>query len=316
MNAARLSIVSNTLLALGKLAVGLATGSLSVLSEAAHSGSDLIASWIAYFSVRVSDRPADVRHPYGHGKAESLSGLAEAALIFGAAGYIIYEASSRLRTGEGPHRVDLGIAVMTVSIVLNTVVATRLFRVARQTDSLALEADAEHLRTDVFTSLGVLAGLILVHATGNPLLDPIAALVVAGMILRAAWRISRNALDLLMDARLPEEDVDVVRKILQDQPEVLGYHKLRTRKSGSSRYVDAHVFMDDHLTLLESHGLTEKLEDRIREELPNAEVTLHTEPFEYEQHHQMEEHGGPAADQVIFARDSRASLHPISSAGK
>ncbi len=293
IKAARLSIVSNTVLVGMKLGVGLFTGSVSVLSEAVHSAADLLASWIAWFSVSHSDLPADEQHPYGHGKLEGLSGMAEALLIFAAALYIIYEAVQKIISRTAPHSLDLGIAVMFVSVVANYLITRYLFKVARRTDSLALEADAEHLRTDVYTSLGVLGGLALARITGVVLFDPLVAIAVALLILHAAWRLTRSALESLMDEQLPLSDVDVVKAVFDGEPRVRGYHKLRTRKSGSARHVDAHVLLDDHLTLTESHDLTEELEDRIRARLPNAEVTLHTEPFLAEQKHQLERHGQP-----------------------
>jgi len=303
--AARLSIVSNTLLTLLKLAVGLVSGSVGVLSEAAHSATDLLASFIAYFSVKVADRPADEDHPYGHGKAESLSGMAEALLIFAAAGYIVYESVHRLLTRAPAPQADMGIAVMFVSVTVNALVARHLFIAARRTDSLALEADAEHLRTDVYTSAGVLAGLALTAITGWGWLDPVAALAVALLIVRAAWRLTRSAYAPLMDSRLPGEDEGVVRAVLESEPRVMGYHKLRTRKSGSHRHVDAHVLLDDDMSLVEAHDLTEALEDRIRAELPNAEITLHTEPYRAEALHQHEKHGGPPPEQALQDRPDR-----------
>jgi cation diffusion facilitator family transporter len=291
--AARVSIYSNTSLTLLKLVAGFLSGSVSVLSEAIHSASDLLASWLAFFAVRVSDRPADHDHPYGHGKAESLSGLAEALLIFGAAAYIIYESIARLVQRSAPHSPDIGIAVMAVSAVVNTIVAAYLFRVARKTDSLALLADAEHLRTDVLTSLGVLVGLVMVSVTGWGALDPLVAIVVALIIVRAAWVLTHSAMAPLMDRHLPQDDLDAVREILDSEECVRDYHKLRSRKSGSHRYIDAHVLMDDHLSLLEAHDLTEKVEDRIRQRLPNTEITLHTEPYHNETLHQYEKHSGP-----------------------
>lgn len=294
--AARLSIYSNTLLTLLKLVVGAISGSVSVLSEAAHSSTDLVASWIAFFSVRMADTPADQEHPYGHGKIESISGMAEALLIFGAAGFIIYEAVNKLAHRQGPEHIDLGLAAMVVSSITNALIARHLFLVAEKTDSLALKADAEHLRTDVFTSLGVLAGLALVRFTGLAWIDPVAGLAVALLILKASWELTREAFDPLMDTQLPDEDQSIVRGVLESEPRVLAYHKLRTRKSGSYRYVDAHVLLDDDLSLLVAHDITEELEDRIRERLPNTEITLHTEPYRAEQRHQYEQHGGPHPD--------------------
>ena len=295
--AARLSIYSNTALTGLKLVTGVMTGSMGVLSEAVHSATDLVASFIAFFSVRVADTPADDRHPYGHGKIESLSGLAEALLIFAAALYIIFESAHKLAAGAGPHEVDIGIGVMLVSVLVNVLVSRYLFRVAAETESMALEADAEHLRADVFTSIGVLAGLVLVRITGISALDPAAAILVALMIFRAAWGLVRGSVEPLLDTQLPSEEVAAVRSVLDQDPRVLGYHKLRTRKSGSARHVDAHVLLEDDLTLLEAHDLTEDLEDRIRASLPNTEITLHTEPYRAERKHQYERHGGPHPDE-------------------
>lgn len=297
--AARLSIVSNITLTALKLAVGIVSGSVSVLSEAVHSASDLFASIIAYFSVQVAAQPADEKHPYGHGKAESLSGLAEAVIIVLAAGYIIYEAVERLVTPHRPPRIEAAMAVMVVSAIVNTLVSQHLFKVAKETDSQALEADGAHLRTDVWTSIGVLAGLALVRLTGFNHMDSIAAIVVALLILHAAWRLTNAAVAPLMDTQLPEEEIELVKIILESDPEVLSYHKLRTRKSGAWRHVDAHVLLDDNLSLLEAHTLTERLEDRIRASLPNIEITLHTEPYEAEQQHQHEQHGGPPPSSAL-----------------
>ncbi len=290
--AARLSIISNTCLTGLKLAVGLISGSVSVLSEAAHSATDLCASFIAFFSVRVADQPADAEHPYGHGKIESLSGLAEAVLILAAAAWIIYEATEKLRSHQHKPQIGLGMAVMAVSVGVNIVVARHLNRVARDTDSLALEADAKHLSTDVYTSLAVFVGLGFVQLTGWAAADPIMAYGVAVLIMHAAWSLARNAWAPLIDTRLPNDDIQTVRSILERDPGVLGFHKLRTRKSGSSRYVDAHIQLEDNMSLVDAHALTEELEDEIRKELPNTEITLHTEPFYAERRHQLEKHGG------------------------
>jgi cation diffusion facilitator family transporter len=293
-SAARLSIASNTALVLLKLGVGFATGSVSVLSEAVHSASDLLAAGIAFFSVRASDTPPDAEHPYGHGKMEALSGLAESALIFAAAACIIYEAGLRLiRPAPQPPQVAAGIAVMGFSTLLNFYLSRYLRRVAQETDSLALEADAEHLRTDVLTSVGVLAGLALVRVTGQAWFDSVSALLVVLLILHAAWRLSRDALRLLMDVRLPAGEEAAIQEVLETEPRVLGYHKLRTRKSGSQRHVDVHVQMDDDCTLVEAHDLAEELEDRMRAVLPQIQVNIHIEPYRAEMRHQHEAHGAP-----------------------
>ena len=288
VGAARLSVVSNTLLTLLKLGVGLWTGSVAILGEAVHSASDLVASLIALFAVRASDAPPDEMHPFGHGKFESVSGALEALLIFGAGAYIVFEAARALVEGTSPHGLGWGMAVMALSAVVNTLIARHLFAVARRTDSLALEADAHHLSIDVWTSLGVVAGLLLVRLTGLPVFDPLAALVIAGFIFRTAYRLTREALLPLTDSVLPPAEVRAVEDVFKEDRRVLGYHKLRTRKSGSQRHIDVHIQVDDDMSLRAAHALTEELEDQVRDALPNAHVTIHTEPYEEERRHQEE----------------------------
>jgi cation diffusion facilitator family transporter len=288
IHAAQLSVLSNTLLVLFKLSVGLWIGSVAVLSEAVHSGTDLIAALVAFFAVRASDAPPDEKHPYGHGKMESISGVAEALLILGAGGYIIYAAVQALRYEHPPEKVGWGVAIMALSALVNSFVARHLFRIARATDSIALEADAHHLGIDVWTSLGVVIGLALVWGTGLHLFDPLVALAVAFFILRTGWRILRGAFSPLLDEQLPEEEVRAVESIMAGNREVLGWHKLRTRKSGSQRHVDVHIQVDDDMSLKEAHRLTEELEDAMREALPNLSVMIHTEPYEEEMRHHEE----------------------------
>lgn len=293
LQAARLSVASNSLLTLLKFAVGFGTGSIGVLSEALHSAVDLMAAGIAYFSVRVSDSPPDEDHPYGHGKIESISGLIEAVLIFAGAGLILIEAFNKLRS---PHAdpvkgVGWGLAVMALSALVNLLISSYLHRIAKEQDSPALRADAEHLRADVLSSLGVFLGLLLVSLTGQPRFDPLAAMVITLMILRAAWRLTRDALQPLLDGSLPEAEEAAIRRILDEDERVLGYHKLRTRKSGSQRHADMHVQIEDESTLIEAHDLTEELEDRIRAVLPAIHINIHTEPYREELRHQEQAHG-------------------------
>ncbi len=288
MGAARLSVVSNTLITLLKLVVGVWTGSVAILSEAVHSATDLLAALIAFFAVRVSDTPPDPQHPYGHGKLESVSGAAEALLIFGAGIYIIVAAVQALVGGHETRSLGWGIGVMAATAVANTLVARHLFAVARRTDSLALLADAHHLSVDVWTSLGVMAGLAAVKLTGIAVFDPLAALVVAVFVLRTAWGLTHDALHPLVDAVLPEDEVRAVEQILTHDTRVLSFHKLRTRKSGSQRHIDVHIQVNDDLSLRDAHALTEELEDRMRETLPNVEVVIHTEPYEEERRHHEE----------------------------
>lgn len=288
---ARLSIVSNTVLIILKMAVGFATGSVAVLSEAAHSATDLVAALVAFFAVRAADAPPDDKHPYGHGKFEALSGLAEGILIFAAAAFIGFESVKSLFQGTRAHTPVAGMMVMAVSAVANTVVARKLFSVAKRTESPALEADGHHLMTDVWTSLAVFGGLFVVAVTGEGRFDPLVAFGVGLLVLRTAFGICRDAVGFLLDGRLPDDEIEVVEDILRGDPRVLSYHKLRSRKSGGERHVDVHIQVDDDLSLREAHALTEDLEDAIRAALPGMEVVIHTEPYHEEmRHHEEIEH--------------------------
>jgi cation diffusion facilitator family transporter len=277
--AAAVSIASNTILILLKLVSGVITGSVSLIAEAIHSLMDLAAAIVAFVSVNISDRPADREHPFGHGKAENISGVIEGLLIFVAAGFIIYEAIHRIIVGEELEFLELGIGLMVVSIVVNTIVSRYLRRTAKSTDSLALEADATHLTTDVLTMVGVLVGLIVVRITGLTILDPIIAILVALIIIKAAFDITKKSFGGLMDASLPEVEESAIKSCLAEHSEiVVGFHKLRTRKVGSFRQIDLHLVIPKALHVDEAHQICEHLERHIEGILESADVTIHVEP--------------------------------------
>ena len=285
VGAARLSVFSNAALVIVKVAIGLFTGSVAVISEAIHSATDLLAATIAFLAVRVADTPPDVEHPYGHGKMESVSGVGEALLIVGAGGYILFEAIRAFLTGKQAQNLGWGIAVMGVSALVNTFVARYLFRVAKKTDSIALEADGHHLSADTWTSLGVAVGLGLAWLTGLHWLDSVVAGLIALFILYTGGRVFLNAFAPLVDERLPANEVKQIESILAAHPEVLDWHELRTRKSGSRRFLDVHIQLEDDMSLRDAHQLTEDLEDQLRTILPNLSVLIHMEPYEEEKRH-------------------------------
>jgi cation diffusion facilitator family transporter len=283
---ALLSVVSNGTLVLLKLGVGLAISSVSVVSEAIHSGVDLAASLIALYAVRTSGSPADEEHPFGHGKVENISGVIEALLIFVAAGWIIWEAVNKLIQGSALESVGWGILVMLVSTVTNIVVSRRLLRVGQRTGSAALIADAWHLRTDVYTSAGVMIGLALV-GVGKGLLpgvnlhwfDPVAAIIVAALIIRAAYDLTRESGRDLLDARLPMAEEAVIREVIASfSPQVLGSHRLRTRRSGVTRFVEFHIQVDGRWTVEAAHSLSHQIGAALRDKLPGTTVNIHIEP--------------------------------------
>jgi cation diffusion facilitator family transporter len=278
--AAALSIASNATLIALKLAAAAVTGSIAILTEAIHSLIDLVASVIAFVSVRKADEPADADHPYGHGKVESLAANIEGMLILVGAGIIVYEATHRLVVGSDVETLGVGIAVMGFSVIANLGVSTVLSRQARAHESAALEGDSAHLRADALTSLGVLGGLLLVQITGIAAFDSITALVVAGVIVYAGVRIMRRASGALVDEALPDEEMDRIEAAIAASrtDEVAGYHKLRGRRAGSRRYVDLHVQFRSGTSLERAHALAHEMRDAIEAAVPRAEALIHVEP--------------------------------------
>jgi len=284
--AARTSVFSNLFLTVGKLAAGLFTGSVSILSEALHSGLDLAAAVMAFLAVRKAREPADTDHNFGHGKYESLSGMAEGLLILVAVGLIVWGAMGRLISGETEIRAPLvGVFIMGVSAVVNVLVSRMLFRVSEETDSLALEADAWHLRTDVWTSVGVLAGMAVIAVgtyAGFPEvhhIDPVIAIGIALVIIRAAADIMRRSYNHLVDRSLPAAEVERIELLLMEHyPELSGYHRLRTRQAGPERYIDLHLEVPGQLSVAQSHALCDHLEQDLRKVIPRAEILIHVEP--------------------------------------
>jgi cation diffusion facilitator family transporter len=274
---ARLSILSNSFLIVLKLAVGFISGSVSIISEAIHSSMDLIAAVIAFFSVKVSDTPPDSRHPYGHGKVENISGVIEALLIFIAAIWIIIEGVKKLLSNDIKlESIGIGSAVMLVSAVLNAYVSGRLYKVARETKSVALEADALHLKTDVYTSLGVAVGLGLIMLTGINWLDPVVAIMVAAFIIFESYQLLKKAFTPLMDVSWDEEDIDDLENTLNEMH--VNYHELRTRVAGNYRFIDLHIDMPKDLSIESAHKYCDMIEEKLTSKFENLNVTIHVEP--------------------------------------
>ncbi len=276
---ASLSIMSNIFLIVLKVIAGILSGSVSIISEAIHSGMDLLAALIAFFAVRISGMPPDKNHPYGHGKFENVSGVIEALLIFVAAGWIIYEAIHKLTNPTLPEQLGIGTLVMGISAVVNYFIANRLYKVGKETDSVALEADGLHLKTDVYTSLGVALGLLLIWITGIKILDPIIAMLVAGMILQKSYVLLKKAFSPLLDTPLPEKEIKIIEQTINKHlTPGMSYHMLRSRKAGAKRYVDLHLEVPGIITVNESHKLCDLIENEIEHELDNIEVYIHIEP--------------------------------------
>jgi cation diffusion facilitator family transporter len=277
VSVARLSIISNTLLIILKLAVGIISGSVSILSEAIHSSMDLIAAVIAFLSVRVSDNPPDSRHPYGHGKIENISGVIESLLIFIAATWIIIEAVRKLLGAEIElNSIALGSIVMLISAIVNIYVSRNLYKVARATNSVALEADALHLKTDVYTSLGVAVGLGLILITRINWLDPVIAIFVALFIIKEAYLLMAKAFTPLLDTAWSNTEIEELESRLNGLN--VSYHNLRTRVAGNYRFVDIHIQIPEDVSVGKAHNYCDKIENELTSVYENLTVTIHVEP--------------------------------------
>jgi len=280
-NAALISVISNTSLITLKVFAGILSGSVSIISEAIHSGIDLIASFIAYCSVKISSKPPDYEHPYGHGKIENFSGLIEGLLIFIAAFFIINEAVVKLINPSEVGETWIGIIIMFVSAIVNVVVSKFLYKVAKEEDSMALEADALHLKTDVYTSIGVGVGLIALEITKLVILDSLIAISVALLIMKEAYHLCDNALKPLIDSRLSEEEEAKICIVMESYKDhIIDYHNLCTRKAGNTKYIEFHMTVNKRLSVEESHEICEEIERDLEEVLKNTDVLIHIEPGE------------------------------------
>jgi ferrous-iron efflux pump FieF len=287
--AAAVSLAANLLLVGVKVLGGIAAGSVSVLAEGIQSSVDVLASALILFTVRAASAPPDSAHPYGHGKLEHLASVAQMVLILGTVGYLLGAAWERWHEPVMP-RLDWGAATLVLAIAVNFVVSRHLQKVSRSTGSQALQAEATHLRGDMLSCVGVLLGLLLVAVTRQPRLDPIIAALMTVVIAATAIRLLRDSVRPLLDERLPAEEEARVRSLLDADPKVLGYHRLRTRRAGSHRLMDLHIQLDDDLTFREAHAISEDVEAAIRAVLPNVDVIVHAEPFQEELRHQEEAH--------------------------
>jgi cation diffusion facilitator family transporter len=256
-------------------------GSISVLSEALHSGIDLLAAVIANYSVKKAGQPADDEHKFGHGKFENVSGTIEAILIFVAAISIIYKASEKILLGEvlTNEFIGVGIMVMGISAAVNFYVSRRIMAVAKRAESIALEADAYHLTTDIYTSLGVFLGLVLIQLTGNSIFDPVMAIIVGIIILKASYDLTRRSVSGIMDVKLSDTEEEIIKSIIHDHySQYAEYHNLRSRMSGAERFVDLHLVVPKNQNVVEAHDFCDHLEKEIKKKIANLSILIHIEP--------------------------------------
>jgi cation diffusion facilitator family transporter len=278
--AAAVSVAANSALILLKLVVGLATRSVSVVSEALHSLVDLAAAVIALYAVRKSAEPADDAHPYGHGKFESMSGAAEGLLVFLAAAAILFQAGRALLLRHYLSTAVGGLIAMGLSVAVNLVLSIYLYRVARASESLAIEADGLHHLTDLYSCIGVFVGLAVIEIAGFKWLDPLLAIMVAGVITIAAYRLTGRSVSELLDTSLPEDERDRLTQILEAHSELgISFHRVRARRSGPLRHIDLHLETPPDMTVQRAHEICDHLEQDIVAALPRARVLIHTEPL-------------------------------------
>lgn len=279
--AAGLSIFSNATIILLKIIAGVISGSISIISEAIHSLSDFLASVLTFFAVMKSSEPADKEHPFGHGRYEDMSGFFEGGLIIFAAIFIIYEAGKKLILGYSMETESyLGIIVMGIAVIANFLVSSYLFHVAKKTNSISLYADGEHLRTDIWSSLGVLIGLILIKITGLLILDPIIAIIVAFIILKAGVSISKTTLNNLLDASLPNEDLDKIAQVINKfkNEGLCGYKDLKGRNVGPGKQIELTLLFPKNMTIENCHNICDKIETEIKQDLGSCNISIHAEP--------------------------------------
>lgn len=278
--AAGLSITSNALVIVTKIIAGMVSGSISIISEAIHSLSDFLASVLTFFAVTRSAEPADKEHPFGHGKYEDMSGFIEGGLIIFAGFFIIFEAMEKLLHGYSLESESmLGIYVMAFAVAANFLVSRYLFYVAKKSDSVSLLADAEHLSTDIFSSLGVLIGLVLIKITGIAALDPIIALIVALIILKAGFSISKETLNNLLDGSLPNEDIAKIEEILKRNSVIKGYKNIKGRKSGQYKDIELTLLFNPDMKISCAHNICDQIENEIKKNLGQVSTTIHAEPY-------------------------------------
>jgi ferrous-iron efflux pump FieF len=279
-DAARLSILAAAFLILIKTATGYLTGSISVWASLLDSTMDIFASAINFFAVRAASRPPDEDHAYGHGKAESLAGLFQALVITASGLFLVWEAIRRLVNPRETQAEGVGIVTMVVAILVSVGLVYRLKSVARKTDSPALAADAVHYASDVYSNGAALAALAVSYLSGWPLADPLFSLAISAYILASAFSVARDSVDVLMDKRLPAEVDEAIERVVSDfrARGVVGFHDLRTRRSGSIKFIDLHLEVERDKSLEEAHDLTVQVIRAIQAELPRTRVQVHTDP--------------------------------------
>jgi cation diffusion facilitator family transporter len=278
--AAGLSLAFNILVTGLKIAAAVTTGSVSLLSESVHSATDIVASGIAFVSVRAAALPPDEEHPYGHGKIETLAGFGESILLMEIVLYIVFEATDRLIHHTEIQNISVGFWVMVASAMASLVLGNFVRKVGKESESMALQSNGQHLRIDFWTSIAVVTALLTTHFTRWYWLDSAFAFVLAIGIAKSAWSMACTAFEQLIDRSLPENELTAIREILISEPTVLSFHRLRARHSGQLHYIEAHVVVPNDWTVVQSHEVADRLEKKINERLSPAQTVIHVDPYD------------------------------------
>ncbi len=277
--ATRLALIIVVVLIAVKVVVAVLTGSLSITAQATDSFLDLFGVVITLIAVRMAVMPADEEHPFGHGKVEGIAAIGQAVLILTAAGFVIYSAIVRIIDDAALELAEAGIGVMFFSAVVSIFLSRHLHRVSRATNSLALEAFARNITVDIYSAAGVLIAMAVISITGWNILDPVIALVVVVLILKAAYDVIRQSIIELADVRLPEEEQKILVNCINEyRGQLAGFHAIRGRRAGSQRFIDLHLVMPRNASVEEAHDICDHLEKDIEERLANTSITIHVEP--------------------------------------
>lgn len=280
--AASVSLICNVGLTVIKLFAAGLTGSVGMLSEAVHSATDIVASALAFVSVRVAMAPPDEEHPYGHGKVETVAGFGESILLLGICAFLAYESIHRLFFPEPVMRIGLGVGVMAGSALVSLLVGRYIDRVAAKTNSLALRSNGRHMMSDFWTSLSVLATLGIYHFTKWQGIDAVMGLLIAAWLARSSWKMTKYAFNELIDHRVETHEVDRIKSILDDDVDTISYHRLRTRHSGVWHYVEVHVVVPREWSVVQAHDHADRLEKAIAQAIMPAQVVIHIDPYDEE----------------------------------
>lgn len=276
--AAAISVAATAALTICEIMVGVLSGAISVVANGVQSALDLVSALTAWFAVSQASKPPDESHRYGHGKIDSLLGSVQALLIWVAAGFIAAEAIQKFLKGTTVDYPLAAMVMMGITVAVDVGVARYLFHIARKHGSIALEADAWHLQADALSAISVFVGLVVLNLTGWHFMDPLLAIFISALIVKAGFGILKQAIDHLLDTALPEEEEALIDKVLNSHAhKFINAHRIRTRQSGKHRYVDLHLVVRDDMTVEEAHRLCDEIENDIRKALPNTDVTIHVE---------------------------------------